>query len=362
MALEYTDSWIARGLVGVTVAACAAVAMQIQVNAQQGGGRRRSRRYDGGGRPRLSDTRAVCELERGAGARGESQIDRRQRCEAPDAIREHVWRARAAAPGARSAECRPEAEPPRPVEPVQIFDNLWYFGSNTIGAWAIQTSDGIIMIDALNTVQEAETIIEPSLRKVGLDPAKVKYVIVGHGHFDHFGGAPYFQDEYKSRIAMSGLDWDLIERPNPNANPAQASRPRPKRDVVLTDGQKITVGDTTITLAVTPGHTVGSLAYLIPVKYQGRPLTALMLSGANITPDRASLNAFNKALDAAKAAGAQSLFNGHPGLFGDEIGWMDQLRKNPKGPNEFVYTRDQFAKFIDIMKECAASRVVAMGL
>jgi metallo-beta-lactamase class B len=47
-------------------------------------------------------------------------------------------------------------EPPRPVEPVQIFDNLWYFGFNTIGAWAIQTSDGIIMIDALNTVQEAE--------------------------------------------------------------------------------------------------------------------------------------------------------------------------------------------------------------
>jgi len=190
----------------------------------------------------------------------------------------------------------------------------------------------------------------------------VKYVIVGHGHFDHFGGAPYFQDKYKSRIAMSGLDWDLIERPNPNANPAQASRPRPKRDVVVTDGQKITVGDTTITLAVTPGHTVGSLAYLIPVKYQGRPLTALMLSGANITPDRASLDAFNKALDSAKAAGAQALFNGHPGLFGDETGWMDQLRKNPKGPNEFVYTRDQFAKFIDIMKECAASRVVAMGL
>ena len=52
-------------------------------------------------------------------------------------------------------------EPPRPVEPVQIFDNLWYFGFNTIGAWAIQTSDGVVLIDALNTVQEAETIIEP---------------------------------------------------------------------------------------------------------------------------------------------------------------------------------------------------------
>jgi metallo-beta-lactamase class B len=252
--------------------------------------------------------------------------------------------------------------PPTRVSPVRIFDNLWYFGFNTVGAWAVQTTDGVILIDALNTVEEAEIIIEPALRSAGLNPALVKYVIVGHGHFDHFGGAPYFQQRYGSRVAMSGLDWDLIERPNPNANPAQANRPRPKRDVVVSDGQKITVGDTTIALMVTPGHTVGTLAYLIPVKHRGQPLTVLMLSGANITPDRASLTAFNRALDAAKAAGAQALINGHPGLFGDELGWMDQLRANPTESNEFVYSRDQFAKFIEIMKECAASRVVAMGL
>jgi hypothetical protein len=39
---------------------------------------------------------------------------------------------------------------------------------------------------------------------------------------------------------------------------------------------------------------------------------------------------------------------------------MNALRTNPNGPNDFVYTQDQFAKFIDIMKECAESRVVAM--
>jgi metallo-beta-lactamase class B len=131
--------------------------------------------------------------------------------------------------------------------------------------------------------------------------------------------------------------------------------------VAVTDGQKITVGDTTITLMITPGHTPGTLAYLIPLKDRGKPITVLMLSGANITPDRASLIAFDKALDAAKAARAQALINGHPGLFGDELGWMEQIRKSPNGPNPFLYTQDQFAKFIDIMKECAASRVVAMG-
>jgi metallo-beta-lactamase class B len=244
-----------------------------------------------------------------------------------------------------------------PVEPVKILDNLYYFGFNTVGAWAVPTSGGIILIDALNTVKEAEEVIEPALRKIGLNPADVRYVIVGHGHFDHFGGAPYFQQKYGARVAMSAEDWDVIERPNPNA---QATRPIPKRDIVVRDGQQITLGDTTITLKLTPGHTPGTLAYLIPGRQRGQPLTVLMLSGANITPNRSTLVAFEKALDAARAAKAQMLINGHPGLFGDELGWMDQLRKNPDGPNPFVYTQDQFAKFIDIMKECAASRVVAM--
>lgn len=132
--------------------------------------------------------------------------------------------------------------------------------------------------------------------------------------------------------------------------------------MIVKDGDKVTVGDTTVTLYVTPGHTMGSLSYVIPVKYKGQTITALLLSGANITPNRLALQAFIKALDAAKAAGAQVLLNGHPGLFGDENGWMDQLRKDPNGANEFVYSKEQFGKFIDIMKECATSRIVAMGL
>ncbi|MBI4885774.1 MAG: MBL fold metallo-hydrolase [Acidobacteria bacterium] len=354
-----------KWLVAGAVAACAAVGVESQVGAQQGPG--------GGGRG----------LAAGGTIAGTGGYPTPEQYAASKDAQEYVAKAKAIAgsdtrllmrfentcgalgpqrPALEAQNAGQKPAPPAVMQPVRIFDNLWYFGFNTVGAWAVRTSGGIILIDALNTVQEAETIVEPALRQAGLNPADVTYVIVGHGHFDHFGGVPYFQDKYKARVAMSALDWDFIERPNPNANPAQASRPRPKRDIAVTDGQKITVGDTTITLMVTPGHTVGSLAFLIPVTYQGKPLTALMLSGANITPDRATLNAFTKALDSAKAAGAQALFNGHPGLFGDELGWMDALRKNPKGPNEFVYSKDQFGKFIDIMKACAASRVVAMGL
>jgi metallo-beta-lactamase class B len=348
-------------IVGVVAAACITIALQVHIGAAQQG---RGRGPAAGGTI--------------AGAGGYPTADQYTNSKEAQA---HVARAKAIAgndgklkerfentcgplgpqrPALERQNAGQAAVATSPVEPVKILDNLYYFGFNTVGAWAIPTSSGIILIDALNTVKEAEEVIEPALKKIGLNPADVKYVIVGHGHFDHFGGAPYFQQKYGSRIAMSAQDWDLIERPNPNANAAQASRPIPKRDIVIADGQKITLGDETITLMVTPGHTPGSLAFLIPAKDRGQATTVLMLSGANITPDRSTLMAFNKALDAAKAAKAQMLINGHPGLFGDELGWMDQLRRNPNGPNPYVYTQDQFAKFIDIMKECAASRVVAM--
>ena len=251
-------------------------------------------------------------------------------------------------------------EPQRQVDIVKLFDNLYFFGYNTVGAWAIPTTQGIILIDSLNNVMEAETIIEPSLRKVGLNPADVKMIIVGHGHFDHFGGAPYFQQKYGSHVVMSKLDWDWLETPA-GGRGASAARPLPKRDIeIAANGQKVTLGDETITLEITPGHTPGSMAYIIPVKDHGKAMNILMLSGANITPDRASVDTFKKALAVAKAEKAQALINGHPDTLGFETRWIEQLRGNPNGPNPYEMTVPQFAKFADIMGDCAEARVVAM--
>jgi metallo-beta-lactamase class B len=350
--------------VGMAFAAVAATAFQVQVSAQAPAQGQAARRAVGGttsgndGYPsddqwkNSKDAQAlVTKAKAIAGSDPVLQARWEKSCTVLGPQRAAVLRQNAGLP----------AEPQKIVEPVKIFDNLYFLGYNSIGAWAIPTSQGILMIDSLNNEMEAETIIEPALKKVGLNPADVKMIIVGHGHFDHFGGAPYFQKKYGTHVAMSKVDWDLIEKPNPNARGPQANRPLPKRDVeIVSDGQKVTLGDETITLHITPGHTPGSLAYIVPVKDHGKAMNIMMLSGANITPDRASLEAFKKALDAAKAAKVQALINGHPGLFGDEIGWMEALRANPNGTNSFVMTQPQFGKFIDIMKDCAEARIVAM--
>src|SRR6266550_1917588 len=346
---------------GTAVAALAAMTLQVQVSAQQPQQQRRAVGGTTAGNDAYpsddqwknsKEAQALVAKARAAAGKDEKLVSRFEKgCTVLGPQRPAVLRQNAGQP----------AEPQRQVDIVKLFDNFYFFGFNTVGAWAVTTNQGIILIDSLNTVAEAENIIEPALKKAGLNPADVKYVVVGHGHFDHFGGAPYFQQKSGSKVVMSKLDWDMIERPNPNARGPQANRPLPKRDVEITqDGQKVTLGDETITLRITPGHTPGTLAYYIPVKDHGKSMNILMLSGANITPDRASLDAFKKALDYAKQQKVQALINGHPGLFGDEIGWMEQIRSNPNGPNPFVLTVDEFGKFADIMKDCAEARLVAM--
>ena len=346
--------------VGTAVAALAAMALQVQVGAQQPQQQRRAV----GGTTAGNDAYPTDDQYRNS-KEAQALVKKAFDVAGTDwRLQERFEKSCGALGPQRPAVLRQNAglppEPTRVMEPVKIFDNMYFIGYNTIGAWVIPTNQGILMIDALNNEKDAVEIIEPSLKKIGLNPANVKTIIVGHGHFDHFGGAPYMQQKYGTRIAMSKVDWDMIERPNPNARGPQAARPLPKRDIEVVDGQKITVGDETITLKVTPGHTPGSLAYYIPVKDHGRAITVLMLSGANITPDRPSLMAFDAALDYAKQVKAQALINGHPGLFGNETGWMEQIRETPSQPNPFVLTVDQFARFTDIMKYCAESRLVAL--
>jgi metallo-beta-lactamase class B len=143
------------------------------------------------------------------------------------------------------------------AEPVKVFDNMYYVGMTEYSSWAITTSQGIILLDAIYDYSIEDEVVE-GLKKLGLNPADIKYVIVAHGHLDHAGGAKYLQEKYGARLIMSAADYDLLDQQNPPW--------KPKRDMVATDGMKVTLGDTTLTLYLTPGHTDGTISTLIPLR------------------------------------------------------------------------------------------------
>src|SRR5271154_793521 len=106
---------------------------------------------------------------------------------------------RAAAPGPAPAPPPTPARDTWYIEPAKVFDNLYFVGSKIHSSWALTTSDGIILIDTLFTYNSDEEIVG-GLKKLGFDPAKIKYVIISHAHPDHVGGAKLMQDRYGSRI------------------------------------------------------------------------------------------------------------------------------------------------------------------
>ena len=69
-------------------------------------------------------------------------------------------------------------------------------------------------------------IVIGGMKKLGLDPKNIKYLLVSHAHGDHIGGAEMLQSRYGIRVVMGGLDWDVVEK-YPNGYQEQnACRPR----------------------------------------------------------------------------------------------------------------------------------------
>ena len=83
----------------------------------------------------------------------------------------------------------PGFTPPRDAwyaEGGQVFDNLYMLTTKVNSAWAVKTSAGIILIDTLYGYAAQDEIVD-GLKKVGLDPADIKYIVVSHAHGDHDG-------------------------------------------------------------------------------------------------------------------------------------------------------------------------------
>ena len=140
--------------------------------------------------------------------------------------------------------------------PANIFDQFYFIGSKSAGVWAVNTPEGIIVIDSNFHYNGTELMM--GLLNFGLDPNNIKYVLITHAHDDRYWGARGIQDKYpNARIAMSAADWDVVAKDN---SPAQF---KPRRDMVITDGQKITLGGITVTAYITPGHTPGTLSMIV---------------------------------------------------------------------------------------------------
>jgi metallo-beta-lactamase class B len=253
------------------------------------------------------------------------------------------------------------------AEPIKVFDNVVWLGEKEHSAWAVMGSggspDGIILMDAMYDYTLRDEVIDGA-RKMGLDPRKIRYAVMGHWHGDHAGGAKGLKELTGSQIIMGQGDWDNMEK--------QAPAYKIPTDKAATDGMKLTVGDETVTVYVTPGHTMGTLSSIIPVKDNGQPHTVAYWGGTmynwiNRTktgtgeyvgkPEKFWFTQYADTAERFKkiaaAANADVILSNHTDFDGTK-GKFPKLQARKAGePHPLVVGQEGVQKYFTVVGECA---------
>jgi metallo-beta-lactamase class B len=240
------------------------------------------------------------------------------------------------------------------VEPAKVFDNLYFVGMTDWSAWALTTSQGIIVIDAIFDYSVEDEVVN-GLKKLGLNPADIKYVLVSHAHTDHIGGAKYLQDHFGARLVMSKEDWDLSDRTIPE-------RIRPKRDIEAKDGDTLTLGDATIKMYITPGHTPGTVSSIYKVKDRGATHTVATWGGTTIQGGKpetylAYIASADRYKDIVKKAGADIVLSNHTAYDNTPANIKQLARRGASNP--YVVGNTAVLRYITTAEECAKAGYLA---
>jgi metallo-beta-lactamase class B len=254
--------------------------------------------------------------------------------------------------------------------PGKAFDNLYFVGSKWVSCWAITTSEGIILIDAMDNDEEAEHIVDKGMRELGLDPANIKMIVVTHGHGDHYGGVGYLRKRYGPSVHLSEIDWQMMSTQLEFDRPywGRPLKRESSKDLALKNGDQIQLGNTKIEVLLTPGHTVGTISLLFDV-HQGTQVHRALLWGGTAfnfgnRPERIAridsyIDATARTKEIAAIQNVEVFISNHNG-YDEAVEKLDALKaQKGREKNPFVIGAQSTQRALTVMNECAkATKVV----
>lgn len=187
----------------------------------------------------------------------------------------------ATAAGVASAQALPPSWL-RPTTPFKVADNLYYVGSEGLSSWLLTTPKGHILIDA--PMEQNVPAIEANIRALGFKVEDVEILLVSHAHFDHAAGLARLKKDSGAILAASEGDRPSLEKGTyvGAENVADLKFPPVKVDVIVKDGQTISLGGTTLTAHLTPGHSPGCTTWAFPLKVDGVARKALYYCSTSV--------------------------------------------------------------------------------
>ena len=234
------------------------------------------------------------------------------------------------------------------VAPTRIANNIYYVGTAGLSSFLITTSAGAILLDSGEP--ESVPLIRASIEKLGHQMAEIKILLAGHAHYDHVGGHAEVKRLSGAKVYVMEADREALQSGvDRSALGAQGWTPV-GIDRVLKDGDTVTLGETTLTAHLTPGHTQGCTTWTMATNEDGRSRQVAFVcsvtvnEGVKLVGNRrvpAIAQHYEQAFRVLRGLSPDIFVAEHPSVFGFEV-------KAARGerPNAFV-DPDGYLKFVE---------------
>ena len=151
------------------------------------------------------------------------------------------------------------------MQPFKIIGNVYFIGTFQASAHLIDTGDGLIVIDTGYT--NTFYLVLNSIYELGFSPKDIKYIVNTHGHYDHVGATAALADLSGAKTLIGRYD---EEKAKEYFTP----------DILIKDGDTLSLGNTTIEFIETPGHTKGTISFFFNTQENGKNYRVGMFGGA----------------------------------------------------------------------------------
>ena len=153
------------------------------------------------------------------------------------------------------------------MTPFKIVGNVYFVGTYHASSHLIDTGDGLILIDT-GYAATAYMLLD-SIYRLGFKPDDIKYIVNTHWHWDH-------AESTADIAALSGAKTLIGRDDEENAKKYFSA------DILIDDGDTLSLGNTTITFMHTPGHTKGTISFFFDTEENGRTLRVGSFGGAGV--------------------------------------------------------------------------------
>ena len=220
-----------------------------------------------------------------------------------------------------------------PFPPHKVMDNLYYVGTKELASFLIVTPAGNILMNS--DYESSVPVIKASVENLGFKFSDIKILIAGHAHPDHVGGDNLVKELTGAQVVVGRVDAPKTK----DFHPAGQEHPI---DRLIDDGETVTLGGTTLTAHIMPGHTRGCLAWSTTLKENGKSYYTFIecsLNGRFVqTLDQypGILDDFRATYKKARTFPVEVFLSSHASFYDMAAKYEKLQKRGPNDPNPFV--------------------------